>query len=553
MANDVKSKDFKTKNRSNKRKSSKSRNSKTDFKDLVTKEIGSDNFRKPSGYNTFNDPDWYIYDDVMFDGVISMPTLEFKGVKTKWATSRAIPAVQEGFLEVPTLSVLYMNPSAGYVNSDWSNSPINIIARKMYAELSASNAKTSQYAPQDIATLILALGQVIAITHHVKRMYGIFNYYNFYNRAVPKALFGAIGSRNAEEMSTMMSMMPEIRARLNKIIARLDSIHFPGSINYFRKCEYIYSNLFVDRDDEMPTYLAMMPYSTWIIDETTSEEGTILKTYNVPNAINKVANPMISYIFALDDMLEQILTSATFNYIFADLINLANRNVISSDWIKVDMVPIDYTIEPLYSEQFNWQFMNATILGSPKEEIGGLEDTPLNDVYPSVMDNSIRYAPTFTGKQSDILRMGKPNPVRIPSTTLSDKDFVDLLAYYNIPTVLWSMDDPSITDEVKVPGLSDYYAVGMYTFTGNEVFTNIEKFYTSNGPSYNDTESIGTIITTVCKILNIVHAPLMTLPNVDFSQDKTYILSKLGTFVIPDTRAIVNLRDEVFFGLFKIK
>jgi len=546
-------KDKSTRQYNGKKSGSKKTRAKRDFKDTVAKEIGTDNFQRPGRSNSFNDPDWYIYDAIMFDGVISMPTLEFKGLKTKWETSRP-DVTSKGYLGVPTVSVMYLNPAAGGRAPIWTNNPVNIMARKMYAELSASNAKTSQYAPQDIATLILALGQIIAMTHHARRMYGIFNYYNFYNRAIPKALFGAMGCNSEADYGAMMAQMPNSRAQLNKIIARMDSIHFPNSVNYFRKCEYVYSNLFVDRDDEMPTYLAMMPFSTWTIDETASEEGTVLKTTAVPNANVGDTNPMYKVLNIIEDQLDAVLTSATFNYIFADLINLANRNVIQPDWIHMDMVPVDYTVEPLYSEQFNWQFMNATILGAPKATVSGIEDTPDNDVYPSVRDNCIRYSPTFDGTDfSDIMRMSKAYPVRIPNTDVSDRDFVDLLAYYNIPYVIWKEDDPTSGSEAKVSGISDYYAVCLATFTGDNTRADSADIIWSNGPSYNDDGLIWDLIPDVCKTLNIVHAPLISLPSVAGPVDKSYILSKLGTFVIPNEISMINLRDEVYFGLFKIK
>lgn len=185
-----------------------------------------------------NHPEWYIYDKTMFEGVIQMPTLEFKGKEVPWKVSSIIDMANSNVIKAPVASVYYMNPSAGpghaeFNSTDLYNNPINVAARKMYAELSASNAKTSQYAPQDIATLILALGQVIAMVTNAKRLYKIANYFNFYNRVIPKVLVEACNVTYEGSLG-LKSNMSDFRAKLNQIIARVNTIKFPGNLNYLR-------------------------------------------------------------------------------------------------------------------------------------------------------------------------------------------------------------------------------------------------------------------------------------------------------------------------------
>lgn len=498
-----------------------------------------------------NDPEWYIYDRTMFDSAISMPTLDFKGVKSEWI-SEASPSISSSYpdkyIGSPTVACMYMNPSASTVRDtgglDSATSPVNVVARKMYAELSASNAKTSGYAPQDVSTLILALGQIIAYASHLKRAYGITQYYNYYNRTVPRAIMGAYGMNTTGNMTSWTKSMAEIRNRLNIQIARINSIQFPASLNYFKKCAYIYSNIFVDRDDDMPTFLMMAPYSTWIVDETSYEQGTILETEMVYSTTS--TNTIGSMIIRLENMLDKVLTSATFNYIYADIINLVNRKVMSEDYIHMDPIAVDYTVEPLYSEQFNWQFMNATIMGAPNGTLGDTI-TPSNDVYPVVDDNCIRYQPEWiysrTGATQAMYAIsGYNRPVRIPNIDVSDDEFVELLAYYNIPYAMAVGDDQF---KNLYYGISDYYAVSLKVFNGTNVIGTDGDYFTANAGLVTDVD-----VSKISKLLNIVHAPIMSL----VAENNTeYIVSKLGTYTFINRKALSNLRAQTYLGLFTVK
>lgn len=486
-----------------------------------------------------NHPEWYIYDKTMFEGVIQMPTLEFKGKNVPWKTSSVISMTATNSIKAPVASIYYMNPSAGpghaeFNSTDLYNNPINVAARKMYAELSASNAKTSQYAPQDIATLILALGQVIAMVTNAKRLYKIANYFNFYNRVIPKVLVEACNVSYDGTLG-LKSNMSDFRAKLNQIIARVNTIKFPGNLNYFKKCGYIYDNVFVDRLDEMPTFQMMVPYSTWTLDEAGSTAGSVLKTTVINSTTSEGA---IQYLNRIETMIEAILTSSTFNFIFADVINLANRGVLSNPSVTLDLVSIDETISPQYDQRFNWQVRNLTMVGVPNGTGPTESETPLNDVYPDADQSAIFYSPSF-GKQSDsntaLNRYALNNPVRLPDVSISHEDFVSLLAYYNAATAM-SFEGSKYGG--IIPSITDYYCVkqSVYTGTGN-IAINIQ----GHGLTTTDQYSA----------LTIENAPTYFAGTA--SNGTALVLSDLGAYTQLDVNALENLRFQTFLGLFKFE
>lgn len=502
-----------------------------------------------------NDPDWYIYEKEMFDGVISMPTLEFKGIPVPWKSNiewwgnppheskfRNLPDVP---LVTPTVACYLMNPGLERnieANSAQNYSAVNVAARKMYAELSASNAKTSMYAPQDISTLILALGQIIAVTTHLKRMYGIATYFNFYSRKVPEDIFKAMGVSN---YSGFKSDLSNFRNALNRLISKIDTIQFPSGLSYFKKCEYVYQNVFVDRDEKMVSYHLMAPNSTWILDEESYSEGSILSTVHLTGL---TANTILD---KLESMVEKVLTSSTFNFIFADILNLANRNVITVDSINIEPVPIDYRCEPLYSEQFNWQIMNMSIIHEPTyttyDPTNGY--TPYNDVYPDVDTNRIVYAPRFTildnTGHKELVRWAKTVPIRMPDTNPSQDMFVELLAYLSLPKVqIYNFGGGSIDYQ----NLADYYCVSVRitepTANNNTTILTID----SNTLKTTSSDLISAVS-------QFVHFPFIAIMDTETEEPTCNILpvSRMSAYTQVDTNAIRNLRYETYLGLFTFR
>lgn len=530
---------------------SRRRRPKNKVQDLTIKS-----YQEKSNTLPHNDPEWYIYDREMFDGVISMPTLEFKGLPNKWKSNidwwgnpghedrfRNLPDVP---LITPTVAGYLMNPGLE-LNKESSTeekySAVNVAARKMYAELSASNAKTSMYAPQDISTLILALGQIISMATHLKRLYGIATYFNFYSRKVPEDLFSAMGVYGYANFKNNLS---NFRNNLNRLISKIDSIQFPAGLSYFKKCEYVYQNIFVDRDEKMVSYHVMAPRTTWMLNEAAYSEGSILETKTViglqPGAILDI----------VEQMVERVLTSSTFNFIFSDILNLANRNVLSVESINVQPVPIDYVCEPVYSEQFNWQIMNMTIVPTPTNPQYDVDEgsTPYNDVYPDVDTNRIIYAPRTSDIEntafSNFVRWGKTIPIRLPDTNPTQDMFVELLAYTAMPKVI------------------------IYNFGGASIrYYNLPDFYCTEARVVKPTANNGTKVIAIdsntlrtvdsekiSAISQFVHFPFIAImDNNTTSTDPCDItpISRMSAYTQIDENAISNLRYETYLGLFTFR
>lgn len=535
-------------NRSRRKKTSSkySKNSRDDV------ESDSRKTEVVNGPQMTNDPDWYFTDGVMKEGLTRLPTLEFLGQNITLHSSIVYSNDPDGevnastVLKSPVLGAHYLNPSPGF--SKGPTSAINMAAKKIYSKMASSNAKTSNYAPQDVATLILALGEIISITTHLTRAYGIANYYNKLDRRIPKVFLDAMNYNGS--VADWAKAMPEFRNRLNRVITIANAITFPGNIPYFKKCAYVYQHIYADKEIAMSPFHMFLPYSTWILDEVSYEQGSILKTVELYSRTPE------EILTILEEMIDAILASSTYNYIYADVLNLSARGVLGGELLTFATVPIDFTMDPLYSPQFNWQIKNATIYGKPNaEEFIEGQDTPSNDVYPDANSNTIVYMPSWSYEAiSDIrwrVQVNEPI-IRMPDVGIGEDDLVELLVYAGNK---WTKADPNVSDStkwdvygtIKDTDIPDHYFVASRIFGGDD-FTLLT--------SGNNLDYIDPVVGIVSEFDNF---PLMygcrnvTLTSGRQAPKVVSIIGHLGAFTRNMSRAISNIRYASYLSLFDFR
>lgn len=499
-----------------------------------------------------NDPDWYFTDGVMKEGLTRLPTLEFLGQDITLKSSVVFSDDPDGdnitstVLKSPVLGAHYLNPSPGF--SKGPTSAINMAAKKIYSKMASSNAKTSNYAPQDVATLILALGEIISITTHLTRAYGVANYYNKLNRRIPKVYLDAMNYTGS--VADWAKEMPEFRNRLNRVITIANAITFPGNIPYFKKCAYIYQHIYADKEVAMSPFHMFLPNSTWILDEASYEQGSILKTV----VLNDKTPAQTLTI--LEDMIDAILASSTYNYIYADVLNLSARGVLGGELLTFATVPIDFTLDPLFSPQFNWQIKNATIYGDPNasEYIEG-QDTPLNDVYPDANSNTIVYMPSWSYTAYDdirnVVQVNEPI-IRVPDIGIGEDDLVELLVYAGNK---WTKADPNagsstkwdVYGTIKDTDIPDHYFVKSKVFAGSDYVAALG----SNNQSFTGS-AIG-IISEFDNFPLLYGCDNVTLSSGRKAPKVITIIGHLGAFTRNMASAISNIRYASYLSLFDFR
>lgn len=326
-----------------------------------------------------NNASMYITDPALAAMVSNISFNQFIGQKPIIPDNKTV--------NIPGFCTLLINPSPMWSDGNLQDG-INMAGLKWYTHLSANNAKTTNYAPQDIMTLILAMGEVISTIEAAKRAIGLATVYNVRNRLFPKGAIRACGF----DQDDLLKNLANYRIRLNTLINICNAIPIPNDeqLQYFKKCRTIYQTLFTDAESPMSQIYLFRQYSTWILDETSYDQGTILKTE--PLYTHNSPMTMDAFLNTLEEMINMLLTSTTFNYIYADMLRVMDPSKLYT----FTGVPDDYSVIPEFNPMMLLQIHNAEMCVPPSADTLSNEYTPSNDVYPVVATNSLRFNPKFS-------------------------------------------------------------------------------------------------------------------------------------------------------------
>lgn len=386
-----------------------------------------------------NDPNWYFTSSELATQAGELSIQEVLGNG---------PVIEEAV--IPTCAVVYLNPCPGVSyamsgNEDkmdgWrtTNSPMsaeilptnavindgaNLMAFKMYTLMSSFTGRTQSYAPQDLLIMILAISQVAAISEHIRRAFGMALTVNARNRALPKGMMEAMGIRPDD----FIAHLADYRMQFNIQMTRINQVPLLDNIGFIRKCRDIYQKVYVDTDSPMGQNWIFAPWSTWQLDESSSDKGGFLKTVDLPHS-NAPEN-MSSWLGILTGMIDAILSSSTMQIVYSDLINLANKVNVPT-W-QFDYLAENYVVLPEYNRNAQLQFHNLDIVGQPINSELWVPNsassmvapvTPKNDVVQDPDNNCILFNPMFMITRSAYAQAAANGAlVVLPHSTIVDFD-----------------------------------------------------------------------------------------------------------------------------------
>lgn len=360
----------------------------------------------------YNDPSWRIYNDMLGTQVASFPLTTFVGGKPADLHATSGTSLLSSGSEAAgiwTIGTVFLNPSVGYGDSTFD--AINQAALKMYTEFSSSNMKTTQYGPQDIIACILALGEVMSLASYIRRAVGFAGTTNPRNWLYPRRIVQAMGI----DWDDLQKNVGIYREQFNYMSAIASAIAFPANLDYFKSCASLYNDVFLDHTSGMAQAYICVPASTWILNETASQEGSRLDTYSMPylsytesadngriNAYTLTATTKLSTIMnVFKSQLDALMNSATLQYLYADVLKFVNNN--RGSLVTLPIVQDGYSVVPVYSEEFLINIENCDVMGIPSshawEDVAGIRGqytTKNNDVELKAGTNTVKYAPAFT-------------------------------------------------------------------------------------------------------------------------------------------------------------
>jgi hypothetical protein len=341
-----------------------------------------------------NNPAWYFTDSGVADQVSRLSIRNFLGRSLQLKNSPFSSNVTDVTI-TPIYSALMM-PSAGSGMSNpgiLKNAGINQSGFRLYTKLAAFTGRALTYAPQDISIMVLAMGEIISTIEFIRRAFGVAYTYNQRNRVYPRAVIRSMGI----DPDNMFENFSRYRNEFNKLVTRVNQIPIPKNIAYFDKCASLYEKLYLDSDSPMAQTVITVPFKTWTLDESVSDQGSVLVTTDFadPNSPKTV----YQLLTIIGSMVDALLESSTLNVVYADILNYFNK-VGGEVWL-FDYLTDGYTVVPEFNIKFMMQLHNATMVGVPSYTTFELVDgvnfmTPNNDVYSNATYNSVIYSPAWS-------------------------------------------------------------------------------------------------------------------------------------------------------------
>nr|AVX53563.1 putative capsid [Marmot picobirnavirus] len=390
----------------------------------------------PKG-NRNNDPNWYFESSVLAEQAASISFNQYQGLPFQ------IPQISADgskfyTVRIPSIYKFNINPSAGETAN--VNSGINIAALRTYSTLSSRNAKTTGYAPQDVTMLLLALGNIISTAEFLRRAFGTAFTYNVRNRDLPRELL-RIQNINADDF---LQHLADYRLQFNSIITAINKIPFPSNIAYLFKCADIYQHVYLDGTSDMSAVVVMCPASVWTFDEAYSDQGSGLRTTAIPTSTQAFS----AWLQLLSSQVTAIMESSTFNYIYSDVLNYADRT--GAKLLYLDYLTEDYAVVPEYNENFMLQIHNSTVMGTPNgTAAAGI--TASNDVAPNADKNKVDYFPQFPIVEGVNFA---ETIIDFPTPTASTTDIIEATRFTALPF----LGSGTVTTQVAIP---DHYVTSV--------------------------------------------------------------------------------------------
>lgn len=448
-----------------------------------------------------------------------------------------------GKTDIPNAMTVYLNPSPG-ISTAGNISGLNIAAQKMFTYLSANNAKTTVYAPQDLSMLILALGEVLSNIEVAKRAIRVAYTYNVRNRALPTGIINAMGF-NADFVTK--GEIAQLRLKLNTVINSFNQIPIPSNITYFEKVEGLYHTYYADAEGPMVQYYLFTPYSTWVLNETANSEGSMLETVYFQNAAGTSAQhdrDLSKFIDVIQQQISALLNSSTLNSIYSDVLRL---NQSSSFPIRtVELLGVDEVILPEYNPMRLLQIHNSITAGIPcgtENKHGSM--TKANDVIPYADNNVIEYLPSFwtTPQKNRVEGFVLDFPHSMGNPDVDQRiDATRFLAFVNAKA------DKSL--DAKNSSISDHYVV-TYRIYGPGLKDDNASYYGSRLFPYLNQAKIAQVAACLSKF--DYHPPIW-IPTTNSEDTAEYeVLCDYDFFTYIDSSYLIPVNELANQGVFEAR
>lgn len=426
-------------------------------------------------------------------------------------------------VNMPSVMGIDLYSSIGAIEGVDSPDGINVSGQKYYNILSSMNAKTTQYQPEDISLVEILIASFMEQVANAIRLYGVVFNFNPRNREVPDNLVKSMGV--VPDSLSDDGDVSGFRMRLNRILTKANQIKFIKDLAIFKRSWELASRIFIDETSSMGQYYVFRPAGYWLLTETASTS----------RAEWVRRETLITAQELLDDielMLNKLLTSSIFNYIYTDMLNYADKK--GAELVTFAYVPELVQVFGVYDPGILNQIHNMTWGGA---NLDGYHLVDLVDENRLVSSN-----PCVNTNRGLLLTC---NGDQILDHLYTDQptydDNVDAVAF---KTTFFNVIDGLAAGTYTAQGiyLPDHPVLNVKIFKGSDVINMPSNYFNVNTP-------IGT--TPMASIAPFKVSPIFWI--VDFTeQSKVAPVSSFNFYTEMEADQIRNMFEYFYLGLYNI-
>lgn len=315
-----------------------------------------------------NDISWWSTDPEHLAQVANVPFTAATGLLNKEIDFSGVPASAPGIMTFETV----LMPGSAQNQFD----AVNVAARDIYSFVRHENSGSKNYDPVDLMEYILAMDQAYALIAELKRLVGVYNYYNGLNRYVSKYYIEALGY----DYDDLNGRLPELCAIINRACTDLSTKYVPANISLLKRHYWMFSNIFLDEDSLKAQAYAFKPAGFFVRRESTTSlsSGLNFKAYTSETSLwerKLTVDDIKSYIRAV---VQPIMVSEDVGIISGDILKAYGSNVF-----QLSGATTSDLVVPTYNSEVLMQIENMNIV--PHVETDNLESQLFTEQRDGVM------------------------------------------------------------------------------------------------------------------------------------------------------------------------
>lgn len=530
-----------------------------------------------------NDPRWYDGNATLVAEASRIPFNYQFGRTIDMSTHMETAGynINKLFTNLPGVMAIDIMPTPGIATD--SSSAVNIAASAIFQHVRRNLSTYASYAPADVMMYILGIDSIYTVYSFIVRLFGIAGAYSADNLYLPRDVWSAAFSADTENSLTggaaftdFINNLANYKAQFNALVYKASTLYMPTDFAITQRHVWLFSNYFMDRNNLKSQIYMFRPQGAYMLDETTSTQGTMLKWVDMgdTHGMFKVS----AWLQQFDNMIEQYRNSDSMLKIAADLRRAYNDEV----GFKLAYVPDNFVITPVYDDYVMEQIHNMRAL--PRDWYESmlsadpnlhLATDPLN-ITQSVDKNIVIFNPVRTFSTTDGVLSTTQKDDLIPYTHLFTDPVIDLKGEVTqdrlmeatrlMPTCKLSWDkegEEARVLELRITSCGADIPVGI---TVTQRYTS--KYDPERTPEVflrpqSQAMYVGTITRDELKILRMItqidNCPLWYLvPDYDLTTSMAHtdllgLWGELHHYTTVDVGVLERLNDNIILSMWKIK